>query len=117
MHFILRRLCDHLCINFYIDNSYFAFIFPKTQIFNPKKIQANSKKESEILKGKFDNDSISLDSEIISNLKNAPITSVDVERSFSVYKNILTDKRQSFLLANLEKHLIINCYSSIKNKD
>lgn len=72
---------------------------------------------SEILKGKFDNDSISLDSEIISNLKNASITSVDVERSFSAYKNILSDKRQSFLVANLENHLIINCYSSIKNRD
>ena len=37
----------------------------------------------------------------------APLVSVDVERSFSKYKNLLTDKRQSFLPENLKINLII----------
>lgn len=40
--------------------------------------------------------------------KYAPITSCDVERSFSAYKQILTDNRRSFTPENLEKVLI--CY-------
>jgi len=43
--------------------------------------------------------------------KYAPISSVDVERSFSVYKNILTDNRRSFMFENLSKTLIVNCNS------
>ena len=34
-------------------------------------------------------------------VKLAPITSVDVERSFSQYKNLLTDKRRSLLFENI----------------
>ena len=40
-------------------------------------------------------------------LKFCPITSVDVERSFPLYKNVLTDRRQSFLTENLEMYLIV----------
>jgi hypothetical protein len=40
--------------------------------------------------------------------KFAPITSCDVERSFSRYKNILADNRQRFTFENLEKYLIVN---------
>lgn len=43
---------------------------------------------------------------ILSQYKYAPITSVDVERSFSEYKLILTDRRTGFVQDNLEKHLI-----------
>lgn len=43
--------------------------------------------------------------------KYAPITSVDVERSFSVYKNLLSHNRRSFKLENIKKHLIIQCNS------
>ena len=42
--------------------------------------------------------------------KYAPITSVDVERSFSIYKTILTNRRQSFTKENIEKYIILNCY-------
>ena len=35
--------------------------------------------------------------------KYAPITSVDVERSFSQYKNLLTDKRRSLLFQNIKE--------------
>lgn len=42
---------------------------------------------------------------------NAPITSVDVERSFSLYKSILRPDRRQFSFQNLKFHLIIssNC--------
>lgn len=41
--------------------------------------------------------------------KYAPITSVDVERSFSMYKNILRSNRHSFLFENLSQQFIIYC--------
>jgi len=37
----------------------------------------------------------------------APLTSVDVERSFSIYKNILSDRRQSLTTENIEKYNVI----------
>lgn len=40
----------------------------------------------------------------------APITSVDVERSFSAYKLILSDKRHNFESRNLEMVVICYCY-------
>lgn len=39
--------------------------------------------------------------------KYVPITSVDVERSFSVYKTILSNNRRSFVFENIRKYLII----------
>ena len=41
------------------------------------------------------------------------ITSGDVERSFSLYKYIFTDRRQSFLVENFEKYLVINAFYTI----
>ena len=41
--------------------------------------------------------------------KYAPITSCDVERSFSAYKRLLEDCRHSFLFENLKKHVVIHC--------
>lgn len=41
--------------------------------------------------------------------KYAPITSVDVERSFSVYKNMMTDNRRAFKFENIRKCLTIQC--------
>jgi len=41
--------------------------------------------------------------------KYAPITSVDVERSFSSYKNILSDRRRRLLFENLKNHLTVQC--------
>ena len=40
--------------------------------------------------------------------KYASMTSIDVERSFSVFKNMLTDKRHSFTEEKLEMHMIIH---------
>lgn len=49
----------------------------------------------------------------IASMKFAPITSCDVERSFSAYKNILSDKRQNFSPNNLNQLLVIYCNPTI----
>ena len=41
--------------------------------------------------------------------KYAPITSVDVERSFSVLKNILSDRRQCLTQEHLQQYLVVMC--------
>jgi len=46
---------------------------------------------------------------IMAQFKYAPITSCDVERSFSVFKSILTNRRLSFTPENLEMYLVVNC--------
>jgi hypothetical protein len=42
----------------------------------------------------------------------APVTSCDVERFFSKFKDILTSKRSSFTAENLEKYIVIQTYYS-----
>ena len=49
----------------------------------------------------------------IGSLKYCPITSCEVERSFSQFKNILTDNRHQFSLQNLEEYLVIHCHNDI----
>lgn len=39
----------------------------------------------------------------------SPTTSVDVERSFSAYKLLFSERRKSFLFENLKQHLIVEC--------
>lgn len=41
--------------------------------------------------------------------KYAPITSVDVDGSFSRYKNLLTDKRRSMVFENIAKMIVLQC--------
>lgn len=48
--------------------------------------------------------------------KFAPITSADVERSFSLYKNILAPNRRSFKFENLKKSLIVQCNNYFRGK-
>ena len=50
-----------------------------------------------------------LDSNDVTLFKYAPLTSCDVEGSFSMYKKILSDNRRSFLFKNLKMHLVIHC--------
>lgn len=45
----------------------------------------------------------------LSAFKYAPITSCDVERSFSAYNRVLEDCRRAFVFENLKKHVIIHC--------
>ena len=43
-------------------------------------------------------------------LKYCPVVSADVERSFSVYKNILSDRRHRFTNDNLSKYVTCHCF-------
>lgn len=43
-----------------------------------------------------------------------PVTSSEIERSFSRYGNVLTDKRQNTLFENLKQHMIVQCYGEYK---
>ena len=45
-------------------------------------------------------------------IKFASITSVDVEKSFSKYKTILTEKITSMTSENMEKYIIVHCYEN-----
>lgn len=62
-------------------------------------------KISEMLNGKEDTLGLPEDWSLyyLTCMKNCPITSVDVERSFSAYKNLLTSNRQSFKFENIKK--------------
>ena len=44
------------------------------------------------------------------------LTSCEVERTFSIYKTILSDNRASFTNENLEKYRIIHCNAKYFNK-
>lgn len=48
--------------------------------------------------------------------KYAPIVSVEVERTFSMYKVLLADNRQSFNFENLHKVFIVYCNSETASK-
>ena len=77
------------------------------------------KQISKIIGGESDNmDALpeDLTTNDLSFYKFAPITSVDVERSFSIYKNLLTDNRRSFKLENIRKHLLLQCNTGKKKK-
>jgi len=39
----------------------------------------------------------------------SPMTSIDVERSFSQYKNLLSNNRRTFHMRNLKKILEVQC--------
>lgn len=45
----------------------------------------------------------------LANFKYCPVTSCDVERSFSAYSLILTERRRKFTLENLKQHMIVYC--------
>lgn len=48
--------------------------------------------------------------------KYCPVTSVDVERSFSTYKNILSDRRHNLTTQHLEQYLIVYVYKNTNVK-
>lgn len=53
----------------------------------------------------------------ISMFKYAPTTSMDVERVFSAYKMIFTDRRRRFTFENLKKHVILNCNCLLEDEE
>uniref|UniRef100_A0A2S2PVX4 DUF659 domain-containing protein n=1 Tax=Sipha flava TaxID=143950 RepID=A0A2S2PVX4_9HEMI len=46
----------------------------------------------------------------VANMKYAPLTSVDVERSFSLYKHILSDRRINMTPEHMEEYIIVNSF-------
>lgn len=64
---------------------------------------------SKILSGDTNTKPNKIQTTDVPDFKYAPVTSCDVERSFSAYKRVLTDNRRSFTPENLEKVLI--CYT------
>ena len=81
-----------------------------------KVVQANLdlnklKNIASVLEGKTNIDIVDMSPMTISCHKYAPVTSVEVERSFSMYKHILSDRRQSLKFENLEKLLVVMCNS------
>jgi hypothetical protein len=50
---------------------------------------------------------------LIKYFDHCPLTNCDVERSFSIFKDLLTHKRNRLTEENLEKLLIINANKSI----
>lgn len=63
----------------------------------------------EILSGKTRTPPEDISPNYIPLLKYAPVTTCDVERSFSAYKNILSDRRQNFTSDHLEMYLVTHC--------
>ncbi|CAI6356629.1 unnamed protein product [Macrosiphum euphorbiae] len=49
----------------------------------------------------------------IVNFKYSPANSVDAERSYSAYKNILSDRRRSLKFENISKIIVIQCNLNI----
>lgn len=68
------------------------------------------KEASEVLAGEHCRIPVSINPSNLPKYKYAPIASVDVERSFSAYKLILSDKRHNFEPGNLEKLVVTYCF-------
>ncbi|KAH6943738.1 hypothetical protein HPB50_026089 [Hyalomma asiaticum] len=80
-----------------------AVVTGKYKYVNPSVDGADSKIPSEIRASK------------VPDYKYAPLTSVDVERSFSAYKQILTERRHNFKPENLEMVLVCHCFHSLSH--
>jgi hypothetical protein len=50
---------------------------------------------------------------MVADLQYSPVTSVDVERSFSIYKNIFTNQRTKMTPEHIKQYIVINCYCNI----
>ena len=64
-----------------------------------------------ILNGNNDKNFPNLTPGEVTKFRYAKITSCDVERSFSKYKNILRSNRRSFIFENLRHHVIVSSNS------
>jgi hypothetical protein len=47
---------------------------------------------------------------VVDDIKFAPLISVNVERSFSLYKQMLSDRKTNMSTDNMEKYIIVNLY-------
>ncbi|KAL4126569.1 hypothetical protein QTP88_010789 [Uroleucon formosanum] len=84
------------------------------KVISKNKGWENIKKINQVLIGETtSNDDLSssiLNLDNYLSMKYAPITSVDIERSFSMYKNILTPNRSRFSEDSLSKYMVVNFF-------
>ena len=80
-----------------------------TQKFSNKIAEINS-----VLKGEKVGATPTLSRAIMPLFKYAPVTSCDVERSFSAFKYILSDRRTNMTPEHLEMHLVTYCAGKTK---
>lgn len=66
---------------------------------------------AKVLQGEACNEDIPWGPIEMAAMKFAPMTSCNVERSFSTYKCILRDNRKSFTVEHLSMHIVVNCNS------
>lgn len=64
---------------------------------------------NDALRGEAISDAVKLPPALVACFKNAPLTSVEVERSFSSFKAILADNRKRMTPQNLEQLLVAHC--------
>ncbi|KAF0711082.1 Dimer Tnp hAT domain-containing protein [Aphis craccivora] len=77
------------------------------KVISKNKGWENIKKINQVLIGETtDDDDLSSSNLNLDSMKYAPITSVDVERSFSMYKNILSPNRNRFSEDSLSKYMV-----------
>lgn len=81
----------------------FNEIMPLLDGFAKEKLQSSLKKNPDII-----NFTGNIDPEFRFKTMYAPLVSVDVERSFSTYKHILTDRRCNLTFANIEMLNVIS---------
>ncbi len=67
-------------------------------------------KISRVLEGEGDDLPIGMSPRDAACFKYCPASNVDVERSFSIYKNVLTDHRRSLTKENIKKIMVSSCY-------
>jgi len=49
---------------------------------------------------------------MVTDLQHVPVISVDVERAFSTYKNILADRRTKMTPEHTEQNTVVNCFQN-----
>lgn len=107
---IVRKVCDKLSsvsgITGKLINDKFKNVLDKNKGFEILQEILNVLSDDKIGANKFP-EHLSIQESIY--FKYAPITSVDVERSFSIYKNLLSSNRRSFEFENLKKSFIVQC--------
>ena len=70
---------------------------------------ATFKKIRNILEGRNEEHFPMMNPADISSFKYAPVTSTEVERSFSMLKHLLSDRRLSFTEQNVKKMIVASC--------
>ena len=111
-------LVDSLAIVNEVREKFNSVPLPRGKIFKEKLDQVLKKNSlfktfedvAKILAGKANCVPSGWTPEEIAELKFCPVTSVDVERSFSVYKHMFNSRRHSFTEENLEKIIVSNCF-------